>query len=180
MQIGYRIENAAVRVLWTVENPNPGDMWFAIGAHPGFAIPKLSGHAFCLYDKEGQPVSEIKNRVFGAGGCVTDRTESVSTPEGRLPVSEALFDNDALVLENSQIGRVELVDKDNERVVSVRFDAPLVGLWSPPKKNAPFVCIEPWYGRCDSESFAGELKDRDHEQKLTPGETFRAEYVISL
>ncbi len=43
-----------------------------------------------------------------------------------------------------------------------------------------FVCIEPWYGRCDSAPFAGDLKDRDHEQKLIPGETFRAEYVISL
>ncbi len=180
LRIGYRLEKASVKVMWEVENTNEGVMWFAIGAHPGFTVRELLGHAFYLYDREGKRVSEIRNRVFGTGGCVTDRTEELSVPEGRLDVSEELFDNDALVLENSQIGRVELSDSDNELIVAVSFDAPLVGLWSPPHKNAPFVCIEPWYGRCDSESFEGELEDRDHEQSLAAGETFRAEYLISV
>ncbi len=179
LRIGYRIQEASVKVLWEVENTNPETMWFSIGAHPGFAVSTLSGNAFVLYDKDGKPVNEIKNRVFGSGGCVTDRTETVATPEGRLAISEGLFSNDALVLENNQIGRVDLIDTDGELLVSVRFDAPLVGLWSPPHKNAPFVCIEPWYGRCDSESFNGDLTDREFEQKLEEGEIFRAEYLIS-
>ena len=59
-----------------------------------------------------------------------------------------------------------------------RISTPLVGLWSPPKKFAPFVCIEPWYGRCDSESFTGELKVRDYEQSLESGREFQTEYDI--
>lgn len=53
-----------------------------------------------------------------------------------------------------------------------------MGVWSPPKKRAPFVCIEPWYGRCDSEIFEGELKDREWQNKLEAGEEFYAEYKI--
>lgn len=64
--------------------------------------------------------------------------------------------------------------------MAVEFAAPLVGIWSPPKKNAPFVCIEPWYGRCDSEVFEGELKEREWEQALAPGEVFQAEYKILI
>ena len=180
LKIGYRLDGASVSVMWEVDNTNEDQMWFAIGAHPGFAIPKLDGHAFVLYDRSGKPVSEIRNRVFGQGGCVTDRTEEIKTPAGRLGLSETLFDNDALVLENDQIGRVELIDDAGSLVVAADFTAPLVGLWSPPHKNAPFVCIEPWYGRCDAESFAGELKDRDYEQSIEPDGVFKAEYVISV
>lgn len=180
LKIGYKLEGASLKVMWLVENTGSARMWFAIGAHPGFAIPELNGHSFLLYDKTGESVSKIRNRVFGQGGCVTDKTEEIITPEGKLDISEELFDNDALVLEDDQIGRVELIEADGARVVALDFAAPLVGLWSPPRKNAPFVCIEPWYGRCDSESFTGELGDRDYEQSLDVGETFKAEYVISV
>lgn len=178
LKIGYQLEKAAVKVLWTVENANDGEMWFAIGAHPGFAIPKLEGHVFWLYDPFGNPVSQIQNRVFGQGGCVTDRLEKMAVKDGKLTISEDLFANDALVLENGQIGRVELKDEKGEQIVALEFDAPLVGLWSPPHKNAPFVCIEPWYGRCDSESFGGELREREYEQRLGAGEAFHATYTI--
>ena len=180
LKIGYRIAGSLVRVLWTVENTNSGDMWFSIGAHPGFAVERLDGNSFVLYDGNGKPTEKLVNRVFGKGGCVTEKTEEIVTKDGVLQITETLFDNDALVLENDQVSRVALLDKNGKRLVEVTFDAPLVGLWSPPHKNAPFVCIEPWFGRCDSESFDGELKDRDYEQKLTAGDTFAAEYVISV
>ena len=109
---------------------------------------------------------------------MTVRTEEIFTSDGILDISEDLFDHDALVLEEDQVRRVELLDDGKNRIVSLDFTAPLVGLWSPPHKNAPFVCIEPWYGRCDSESFTGELKDRDYEQSLSAGKVFRAEYVV--
>ena len=180
LKIGYRLENTSLKVLWEVENTAQKELWFAIGAHPGFAVLELAGHAFLLYDKEGKPVETIRNRIFGSGGCVTDRFEEISVPGGRLPLTPELFDHDALVIEHDQIGRVELTDRDGRMLLSTAFDAPLVGLWSPPKKNAPFVCIEPWYGRCDSESFAGNLNERDYEQHLEAGEVFRAEYVIAI
>jgi galactose mutarotase-like enzyme len=60
------------------------------------------------------------------------------------------------------------------------FNAPVVGLWSPPKVDAPFVCIEPWYGRCDRVGFTGEFKDRDHVSDLNPDETFSTFYTIEI
>lgn len=47
-------------------------------------------------------------------------------------------------------------------------------------KNAPFVCIEPWYGRCDKESYDGELSEREYEQKLGAEEEFNVSYKISF
>ena len=40
-----------------------------------------------------------------------------------------------------------MTDPQRKEYLAVEFDAPLAGIWSPPKKQAPFVCIEPWYER---------------------------------
>lgn len=184
LRIGYRLEEKALRVMWEVSNPNDKEMYFSIGAHPAFAISSLEGHMLKLYDPEGKPLEQFKNRIFGAGGCVTNRVETVETPDGYLPLSEELFDGDALVIEDRQVGRVDLLnvfgvlDSEESKLISVSFDAPLVGIWSPPHKNAPFICIEPWYGRCDADDFDGKLQDREYEMRLEGGETFQAGYTI--
>ena len=113
-------------LAWRVENLNEKEMPFAIGAHPGFMMPGDESHVFRLYDRQGKPVQSIENRIFAGGGCVTDRTEEINTPEGVLPITDHLFDGDALVIENEQLGAVELVKngKDNP-IITVSFNAPL-------------------------------------------------------
>lgn len=183
LRIGYRLEEKTIRVMWEVFNPDDNEMYFSIGAHPAFAIPTLQGHTLRLYDPEGKPLKCFSNRIFGDGGCVTNRVETIETPDGYLPLSEELFDGDALVIEKRQVGRVELLDASDlssSSLVSVAFEAPLVGIWSPPHKNAPFVCIEPWYGRCDAEDFDGELQDREYEQVIGKDGRFIAEYTIEV
>ena len=64
--------------------------------------------------------------------------------------------------------------------MTVDFDAPLFGIWSPTGKNAPFVCIEPWYGRCDAVDFEGSLKDRAYGQILEGKQVFSKDYVIRI
>jgi galactose mutarotase-like enzyme len=57
---------------------------------------------------------------------------------------------------------------------------PAVGIWSPYGKNAPFVCIEPWYGVHDLANFTGELKDKYLINHLQPGASFMSEYTITI
>jgi galactose mutarotase-like enzyme len=80
------------------------------------------------------------------------------------------------MVEGAQTGEVSLLDRQKNPYVTVCFDTPLFAVWSPEGKNAPFVCIEPWYGRCDAQGFTGSLEERDYEQVLAPGAEFAAEY----
>ena len=185
LEIGYQLLKDGVKVMWRVKNPAETDMYFSIGAHPAFNCPlrkgeKQTDYAISRQDGDGNDVNAFVNTIFGQGGTVTTEHETVELNHGLLPITEHTFDNDAKVIENAQVQRVALIDESGEEILAVEFDAPLVGIWSPPKKNAPFVCIEPWYGRCDSEVFAGELKDREWEQVLKPGEEFAAEYKIRV
>ena len=65
-------------------------------------------------------------------------------------------------------------------MVSVSFDMPLFALWSPPGKNAPFVCIEPWCGRCDAADFEGTLSERAFNNALDAGKTFQTSYTMKF
>ena len=83
------------------------------------------------------------------------------------------------MIEDRQADTVAIISADGETIVTVSFDAPLFGVWSPDHKNAPFVCIEPWYGRCDRAGFAGELSEREYGNKLAGGEKFKVSYTIA-
>ena len=89
------------------------------------------------------------------------------------------FDRDALIIENSGVTSVQLLN-DGKEFVTVNFTAPLFGIWSPVKKNAPFVCIEPWYGRADAADFNCDLTNREWGNRLSAGEIFEKEYEIVI
>ena len=99
---------------------------------------------------------------------------------GILAITETLFDGDALVIESHQAQSVALARADGTPYLTVDFDAPLFGIWSPPGKNAPFICIEPWYGRCDRADFSDDWTEREWIELLEPGETFAADYRITI
>ena len=95
-------------------------------------------------------------------------------------MSDELFSEDALIIEDRQADEVTLLNDKKERVLGVKFDSPLFGIWSPVGKHAPFVCIEPWYGRCDRSGFHGRLEEREYGNSLEAGEEFCASYRIRV
>lgn len=185
LEIGYRLEDSNLKVLWKVKNTNEGEMHFSIGAHPAFSCPLYEGdkqtdYYLKFFDKDGKPMESFVNKLLGEGGLTSLRTEIRKSPEGLLAISEDLFDIDTLILENDQAKRVALVDGNKKEYVAVSFDAPIISIWSPTRKNAPFVCLEPWYGRCDYEGFDGELKEREYGNTISAGEIFETEYTIEI
>lgn len=181
LEIGYRLHGACVDVLWQVTNPASAEMYFQIGAHPAFNVPGYDEADprrgfFGFAPSEGLEYVRIAER-----GCVApDVHYPMPLADGLLPIDAHTFDIDTYILEDGQVREVTLYDNDKRPCLCLRFDAPVLGLWSPPGKNAPFVCIEPWYGRCDRAHFSGEFKDRDWVQRLRAGETFRGGYTIEL
>lgn len=178
LELGYAISGRTVEVLWRVINPAGETMFFSIGGHPAFYCPPggqgKQTDCAVAFDTEKRIVS----RLLGKKG-VTDIRLEYPLEDGCLSITEELFDHDALILEDHQAHQVSLVDPAGKRYLTVAFDAPLLGIWSPPKKNAPFVCIEPWYGRADHENYGGTWENREWGNRLEAGETFEAAYRIT-
>ena len=75
---------------------------------------------------------------------------------------------------------ISICRPDRIPYVRVRCDGfPYFGLWTQ-NDEAPFVCLEPWYGRLDDEGFTGDLSEKTGIQTLNAGETFEAEYTIEV
>jgi len=183
LEIAYRLHDNKIDVIWEVTNPGSEDMFFQIGAHPAFNYPDYDPVAeargyFSFDRKEGLECIRIKEK-----GCVDAITKYPLEldADGRYPLTSSTFDViDTLMLQDSQLKRVTLHRTDGTPWLSLGFTAPVVGLWSPPCKNAPFICIEPWYGRCDRAGYEGDYRDKDWINRLAPGETFGSVYTIEI
>lgn len=181
LEIGYRIDGKKIEVLWEVRNTGNGILHFQIGAHPAFYYPdfepETTNRGYFGFDKtEG-----LNYILIAEKGCADpNKKYPLVLTDGLLPLDTHTFDKDALIMEDSQVKEVTLYNKEKKPYLSLYFDTPLVGLWSPPAKNAPFVCIEPWYGRGDRAYYTGEYKDKDWMQHLAPGEVFNGSYAIEV
>lgn len=183
LEIGYRLEGNSVKVLWKVTNPGDTEMFFQIGAHPAFNYPGYDPDAVdrgvVAFDRN----DNLQRSGFKGKGCVDPqaRFPIPLSDDGMLRLKRDTFDDiDTLMLENDQVHKIVFLKNDSSPYLTVTFDAPVVAIWSPPKRNAPFFCIEPWYGRCDRADFTGEFKDRDWVNALAPGAIFSASYTITL
>ena len=183
LEIGYKLHGNSIDVIWRVYNPGTEDMYFQIGAHPAFYYPdydpETEERGYFSFDRsEGLECIRLKEK-----GCVDAVTKyPLEIPEnGLLPLRKDTFDViDTIMLQDSQIGRVTLHRNDGTPWLSLKFTAPVVGLWSPPTKNAPFICIEPWYGRCDRAGYTGDYREKDWVNRLEPGKEIEGIYTIEI
>lgn len=196
LEIGYQITGNRIKVLWHVENTSSEQMSFQIGAHPAFFWPLLTDaqinggvgemtapladtdlRGFFRLEANG---TQLPISVITEGGCVGKESQVTIDEDGYLPLDTNTFNNDALIFENSLVTKVTLCRQDKSPYLSLEFTSPLVGLWSPPGKRAPFVCIEPWYGRTDSVGFTGTYEQKPWMQQLPVGEAFDVSYDIVI
>ena len=179
LEVGYTVSSNLVKVHWRVKNTGTNTMYFSIGGHPAFACPETPEGKQSDYYLHFEDADKITSRMI-SGGVATDCLMEYPLEDGYLKITENLFDNDALVVEGNQTQKVSLCRPDKTPYVTLSFDAPLFGVWSVPGKAAPFVCIEPWYGRCDHENFEGTLEQREWGNALEAEGVFEVGYDIEL
>lgn len=179
LEIGYKLEGERLSVMWRVYNHDEHEMTFQIGAHPAFNYPAFNPsdnvHGYFMTDCPAPRRQTITEK-----GCVGDgESDVILDSDKMLPLGADTFSSDAIILADSQTHRVSMLDKEHRPYLSLFYQAPLVGLWSP-AADCPFVCIEPWWGRCDRVGFKGEFRDREYVNILKTGESFSAGYMIII
>jgi len=181
LQCGYELSGNELKVLWRVLSPEDAekDIYFSIGAHPAFLCPVHGEEDFSNYKLFFKDVDILHHHgnVVSTGMALME-DETIPLKDNRVVITKDFFDKCTYMIEDHQTTQVGIEDPDGRRIIDVDFDSPLFAVWSPEGKKAPFICIEPWYGRCDRDDFDGELKDRDFTNILSPGERFEASYTI--
>ena len=178
LEIVHKLKGNCVTVEWKVSNPGKKRMYFSIGGHPGFCVKQNVGSRVVFEGKE--TLSRVAIDMQTAGVDI-EHPEILQLEQGVYRVEEHTFDRDALIFDHGQVKQVSLEEADGTRLVTMRCaEALSVGIWSPVGKQAPFICLEPWIGRCDNSGFTGELKDKFDIQSLEAGESFETAYDLVI
>ena len=173
LQISYTIIENQLKIAYTVINDNPFIMPFSIGAHPAFAL-KGDFESYALqFSDDDKLVSSVLDDNLISKSTITLKLENKI-----LPLSYSLFENDALILKELNSSKVSILENGNA-MLRIHFqDFPDFGIWTKP--NAPFLCLEPWFGYADSQRASGHILQKEGIQLLEAKATFDCHFIIEI
>ena len=159
LQLSYILEGNKLMVKYQIINHSSEKMYYSIGAHPAFNIDgNFEDFSLIFDDEKDLETYKLEQDLFSG------KTEILKLNGNVLPLQYELFEEDALVFKNFATKSLTLA-KNNESVMKVSFpDFPYLGIWT--KKDAPFICIEPWLGIADNANASGKIEEKEGIQIL--------------
>ena len=177
LTITHEIGESGFSTAYTVFNPDDKPIWFCIGGHAGFLLDSVE-----RYHLEFEQAESCKLYYTDADSILSDRLvcEKALRETNRLSLCYDDFDVDVLIAKDLRSRKVRLVNDQGHGVAFdfTGFDA--LGIWTPPHKRAPFLCLEPWNGlpACDNET--GNFEDKPFAVSLAPGKAYRVGYKVQV
>jgi galactose mutarotase-like enzyme len=173
LQLIYTLENNSLHIEYKVINKGNGKMPFSIGAHPAIALPENFENYSFKFEKE-----ELLKFNLLENDLISNKTETLETKEGLVPLNYKLFENDALVFKTLKSNSLTILE-NRKPYIEVDFeDFPSLGIWT--KNQAPFVCIEPWFGYSDTAENSGDLFQKEGILILDQGQIFNSKFSIKI
>lgn len=180
LEITHRLNGNRLTVEWNVKNTDNKEMYFTIGGHPACnvnVLPDTDFEDYSLVFKEGTEKLSYVLLDAESGTAIGDKVYELELTDSKYALKKDMFDKDALVFDGGQIEWAALALPDGKPYIALESKGfPNFGIWSKP--GAPYVCLEPWCGRCDNKGFEGEISEKPGIIALKAGETFKKSYDI--
>jgi len=180
--VKYNLLGGKLDISYEVVNTDTKQILFGIGAHPGFTVPFNSKTNFEDYYLEFEKNETVDKLLLSNNGLLSGEVhEKFLNNTNRIPLEYSTFSKDALIFENLQSSYISI--KSNKTDVSLKMgidNFPLLGIWTMPGKNAPYICIEPWYGVADSELSTGNFEEKKAINKLPVNGKFEMNFYIKI
>lgn len=179
LTVTHILEARNITVKWHVENKSENTMYFCIGAHPAFNVPILPGTKQSDYILRFHR-DELSYILLdpASGTAIPELSYSLALKNRECRVADDMFAKDALIFDN-QIEWAEIALPDGTPYVSMSCPGfPNFGIWAAP--GAPFICLEPWDGRCDNVGFEGEISEKPGILSLDADQEYNKSYVMTI
>ena len=175
LTVTHRLAGNRLFVEWAVENLGADRMYFSIGGHPGFLMPKGVQKEDCRICFPG--ADTLRYRNASKAGYALPETKTLPLKEGCAPYQADI--PDTWIFEDSQVRQVGILLPDGRPLVMLHCDEfPMLAVWANPK--GPFICLEPWFGRTDDEGFRGTMDQKKGIQSLGSGEKKEIVYSVEF
>lgn len=168
--VSFILDNNHLVVEYLVKNKDSREMIFAYGFHPGFNVPINSIGNFEDYYLELSKDRLVKRKLIE--GLDAKEDELVEFKNKRFYLSHEAFKEDQFY--KSDRGVVTLKSNLNNNYITVRYsDMTSLGLWKVDNSDAPYLCIEPWFGFPGSYEKHDELENREEMIHLAANKEFK-------
>ena len=153
----------------TVVNKTKGEMYFSIGAHPGFNCNIGDVIEFEL------PETLETERIDSDNLIIPEKFPVIENSR-EIEITKDIFSKDALIL--SGIKSKKLRIKGENEIEFTFGDCPFLGIWAKP--GAPYVCLEPWYGVNDGREVKNDISEKRGIERLDEGESFAFSWTAEI
>ena len=178
LSVTYTLHGADLDVSFEIANSGQDMLPASLGGHPAFNWPLLTGvnkqdYRLSFSRDEPAQIRRLKD------GLLRPQPEPSPIRSRELALSEALFDDDAIILDKPASKSVRYAAGAGPSL-EISWDGfRELGIWSKPA-GAPFLCIEPWRGFASPQEFDGEFADKPGLMHIKPGETKQLSYRIGV
>jgi len=173
LQLIYTLQVRTLDIEYKVINKNGTKMPFSIGAHPAIALPQNFENYSLKFEKE-----EVLQFSLLENDLVSNKTQILETKGNSVALNYKLFENDALVFKTLESNSLTILE-NSKPYLKVDFeDFPSLGIWT--KEQAPFICIEPWFGYSDTPGNAGDLFEKEGILILDANQTFTSKFSLEI
>jgi galactose mutarotase-like enzyme len=181
LEITHSLYENGFSTTYSVTNEDKQEMPFCIGGHAGFNCPLREGESFEDYELILGEKEEIPALYTNAQGLFTRDDAVPLIQDGhKIPLRYKDFDRDSFTLDGLRSRDVQLVHRQTKKGLLFSFDGfYALGVWTPPQKNAPFICLEPWAGLPAEAEETGNFMDKPYVQVLKSGMTKTFQYRMT-
>jgi galactose mutarotase-like enzyme len=172
LEITYELQKTTLTISYSIKNNALHKMPFNIGAHPAFSITTIEDYSLVFDNDTSLITHELQD------GLLSEKTKEIGFENNTLILSYELFKKDALIFKNIKSRTVTLINKNNPIVTIDLKDFPHLGIWT--NRDAPFICIEPWYGFSDNRTSSENIFEKESIQILEPNQTFITSFSIEI
>jgi len=179
LTVTHEICECGYKTTYEVTNTDSKPIRFCIGGHPGFAVENsIEDYELVFETEEDCALYYTDKESLFSDSYVYDGN-AVKGNKYELRYSD--YDVDALIAKDIKSRKVKLVRRDNGKGIEFDYsDFGVLVIWTPPKKNSPFLCLEPWNGLPAYTDESGEFADKPYAITLEAGKTYSASYKVKL
>jgi galactose mutarotase-like enzyme len=169
--VNFKLIDKRLIMTYKIENKDTLPMQFSCGGHTAYACLLNENTKLSDYVIEFPKQINLQANTLGSSGLLSHNKRNIESSEATLPLSNTLFNEDALIFSDIKYDWVRLRKKNKEKGIKVKFTGyPHLALWAKP--GADYVCIEPWLGLPDKEDESIELTKKTSYKTIEPSTSF--------
>lgn len=167
---------------YRIVNEDEVVMPFCVGGHVGVRCPIVKQESFEDYEVVFDKKMNI-NAYFQPNDdpMTVELLKPLLEEDNKFSLNYTLFEEGAAIIDKIESSSLKLKSKKSGKGVIFDYEGfPVLALWTVGKKQAPYICLEPWHGLPAMEEDGVEFNKKPYVISLDPKDEKTMSYKLQI